>query len=61
MTSSIKDIMQEIHIENIVATASISDKLDLKHITEILPGSQYDMYNFSALIYQQDNPNANSV
>jgi transcription initiation factor TFIID TATA-box-binding protein len=48
--------MEEIHINNIVATASISDELDLKHIYENLLNSEYDKKRFPGLIYRLKMP-----
>ena len=48
--------MEEIHINNVVATASISDELNLKLINEIVPNSEYKIKRFPGLIYRQRIP-----
>jgi TATA-box binding protein (TBP) (component of TFIID and TFIIIB) len=48
--------MEDIHINNIVATASISDKLDLELIDELVPNSEYNKKRFPGLIYRQKIP-----
>jgi transcription initiation factor TFIID TATA-box-binding protein len=48
--------MEEIHINNIVATTSISDKLNLELINEIVPNSEYNKKRFPGLIYRQKMP-----
>ena len=48
--------MEEIHINNIVATASISDELNLELINELIPNSEYKIKRFPGLIYRQKMP-----
>ena len=48
--------MYNVKIQNIVATASIADELDLTSITRVLPGSEYDRAKFPGLIYRQKKP-----
>jgi transcription initiation factor TFIID TATA-box-binding protein len=48
--------MEEIQVNNIVATASISDKLDLELINEMIPNSEYNKKRFPGLIYRQKMP-----
>lgn len=56
MNNSGRDILNEIHVQNIVATASISKTLDLNEIESILPGCEYDTTRFPGLIYHQEDP-----
>ncbi len=48
--------MQDIHIENMVVTTSVSNKLDLNHINKKVTGSKYDTDKFPGLVYCQSNP-----
>ena len=48
--------MEEININNIVATVSISDKLNLELINELIPNSEYNKKRFPGLIYRQKMP-----
>lgn len=48
--------MEEIQIQNMVVTTSISDKLDLNFIHQIVPDSEYDKKKFPGLIYRQKTP-----
>ena len=48
--------MKGIHVQNIVATTSISDTLNLKEIIDIMPDCEYDAKRFPGLIYHQKNP-----
>ena len=48
--------MEKININNIVATASISDKLNLELINELIPNSEYNKKRFPGLIYRQKMP-----
>jgi transcription initiation factor TFIID TATA-box-binding protein len=56
MKYSEKNTEREIQIVNLVVTASISDKLDLNLLNEILPGSIYNKDKFPGLIYRQKIP-----
>jgi len=49
--------MEDLTIENVVASASIAEKLDLWDVYEALDGSEYDPDNFPGLIYKLDEPN----
>jgi len=48
--------LQEIQIQNIVATAKISDSLDLNLLIKILPDIKYDHTRFPGVIYRLDVP-----
>lgn len=45
-----------IHVENVVASASIDQELDLPQLHEDLQGSQYDADNFPGLVYRLHDP-----
>jgi len=56
MRNSIIDNVQEIHIQNMVVTSTIAEKLDLDLIYKKVPGSEYDTDKFPGLIYRQKIP-----
>lgn len=45
-----------VNIENVVATSSMETKLDLKTISKILDGSEYDPEIFPGLVYRMTSP-----
>ncbi len=49
--------MEDLTIENVVASASIAEDLDLWDVYEALDGSEYDPDKFPGLIYKLDEPN----
>ncbi len=49
--------MEGLTIENVVASSSIGNELDLWDVHEALEGSEYDPDKFPGLIYKMDNPN----
>jgi len=48
--------MVEIFIENIIASATISEDLDLQNIINILPNCEYNPNQFSGVIYRPEKP-----
>ncbi len=48
--------MDKIKIENVVASASIADKLDIKNISNILDGAEYEPEQFPGVIYRLKEP-----
>ena len=46
----------KISIENVVASASISDKLDIEAISNILDGAEYEPEQFPGVIYRLKKP-----
>ena len=51
-----KSDISKIHIENVVATATIGVELDLHEISMRLDGAEYDRERFPGLIYRLNNP-----
>ena len=49
-------IMVEVFIENIIASATISDELELETIIQALPGCEYNPDQFSGVIYRPEKP-----
>lgn len=49
--------MEGLIIENVVASSSIGEELDLWDVHEALDGSEYDPDKFPGLIYKLDEPN----
>ncbi len=49
--------MEGLTIENVVASSSIGNELDLWEVNEALEGSEYDPDKFPGLIYKMDEPN----
>lgn len=47
---------EKVHIENIVASTTLAEKLDLNKISQILEGSEYDPDQFPGLIYRLKEP-----
>lgn len=47
---------EKVHIENIVASTMLAEKLDLHRIAQILEGSEYDPDQFPGLIYRLKEP-----
>jgi len=50
------DTLQDVQVQNIVATSVVSDKLDLDLITKILPNVDYDAARFPGAIYRIEDP-----
>ncbi len=48
--------MDIVKIENVVATSSMEAKLDLKEISRVLDGSEYDPEIFPGLVYRMTSP-----
>jgi transcription initiation factor TFIID TATA-box-binding protein len=46
----------DIGVENVVASESIDQELDLPQLNDDLPGSQYDADNFPGLVYRLQDP-----
>jgi transcription initiation factor TFIID TATA-box-binding protein len=46
----------KINIENVVASASIADKLNIKDISKILDGAEYEPEQFPGVIYRLRKP-----
>jgi len=53
--------MEGLTIENVVASASIAEELDLWDIHEALDDSEYDPDNFPGLIYKLEEPNTSQL
>lgn len=51
-----KTDIKGIHIENVVATATMGTRLDLREISMRLEGAEYDRERFPGLIYRLDKP-----
>ncbi len=47
---------EKVQIENIVASTTLADKLDLHRIAQILEGAEYDPDQFPGLIYRLKEP-----
>ena len=53
--------MEGLKIENVVASASIAEELNLWDIHEALDDSEYDPDNFPGLIYKLEEPNTSQL
>jgi transcription initiation factor TFIID TATA-box-binding protein len=51
-----KEIMPEVIVENIVASTSFADKLDLDVIAQSLEEAEYEPEQFPGLVYRLDEP-----
>ena len=51
-----EDEMEKVQIENIVASTSLADKLDLSKIALALDGAEYEPEQFPGLIYRLPEP-----
>ncbi len=49
--------MKDLKIENVVASSSVGDELDLWEVHEALEGSEYDPDRFPGLIFKLKEPN----
>ena len=55
------DPKESIKIENVVATTSIEQELDLQSVAMDLEGSEYDPEQFAGLVYRIQNPKATAM
>ena len=55
------DPKESIKIENVVATTSIGQELDLQSVAMDLEGSEYDPEQFAGLVYRIQNPKATAM
>jgi transcription initiation factor TFIID TATA-box-binding protein len=52
----IEDITKTIKIENVVASTSISSKIDLERVSELIEGAEYNKKRFPGAIYRLKDP-----
>lgn len=51
-------MVEEIRIENVVASATLSAKIPLNKVVAHLPGTEYEPEQFPGLVYRMDEPKA---
>ncbi len=51
-------MVDELKIENVVASATLSAKIPLNQVVAHLPGTEYEPEQFPGLVYRMNDPNA---
>lgn len=52
------EVAESIEVENVVASTSLGQELNLEALAEDVPGAQYDPDNFPGLVYRTQDPKA---
>jgi transcription initiation factor TFIID TATA-box-binding protein len=58
---SLKCAKAQVEIQNVVATADLSQRLDLDVILQVTPGARYDPQRFPGLIYRLKKPKTTTL